>query len=155
MLSAVKLKSLGVGNSSTLSLLILACELKLLLPFHWMSDCFDLSANPAIQCRRNCAGFCLIVICCSALQVPVVCSSIFSRKAISKWTTMIEAQSLRSWWHSIATTFNALLPDMPVIARLVEHLTVDSCINQMFPGSIFVTGLRFFKRLTRRKRFWN
>ena len=27
-------------------------------------------------------------------------------------------------------------PDMPAIAQLVEHLTVECCSNQMVPGSI-------------------
>ena len=32
--------------------------------------------------------------------------------------------------------------DKPAIAQLVEHLTVDSCSNQMLPGSI--PGRRIF-----------
>ena len=40
------------------------------------------------------------------------------------------------------------MESMPAIAQLVEHLTVDSCSNQMVPGSI--PGGRIFLNLTMR-----
>ena len=47
--------------------------------------------------------------------------------------------SFSVWMHSKtkcpAINYNKY-PDKPVIAQLVKHLTVDSCSNQMVPGSI-------------------